>query len=259
MGKLFLELTLAVLLLTLAPPSAGQQATSEIRGRAADQNDGGLAGVTVVLTNEDTGTLRETTSGADGSYLASQLVPGRYRIVASLRGFRKLELPGLVLQVGTTLTINLPLEVGPLEETITVRTATPLIDLASTEVGGHIGTADLSQLPAMNRSSFATIALLPGIQLVQTNQMGNDTIAAGGQASQNTNISLDGGYNTDDTVGGTYGAQVRTPLESIQEFQVETSMYGAEDGRAERSSMRSPNRAPTRSAVWRLSTRQAIA
>jgi hypothetical protein len=217
MGRRSLEFTLAVLLLTLAAPSAGQQSTSEIRGRAADQNSGALAGVTVVLTNEDTGTRRETTTGADGSYLASQLVPGRYRIVASLPGFQTLKLPGLVLQLGTTLTIPLPLEVGQLEQTLTVRTATPLIDLASTEVGGHIGTADLSQLPAMNRSSFATIALLPGIQLIQTNQMGNDTIVANGQWPQNTNTSVDGGYNTDDSVGGTFGAQVRTPLESIQE------------------------------------------
>ena len=62
--------------------------------------------------------------------------------------------------------------------------------------------------------------------------MGNDTIAAGGQLSQNTSTSIEGGYNTDDSVGGAFGAQVRTPLESIQEFQVGTSMYGAEDGRA---------------------------
>ena len=76
----------------------------------------------MVLINEDTGTRRETTTGADGSYLASQLVPGRYRLVASLPGFRAHELPGLVLRVGTTLTISLPLEVGRLEDTITVRT-----------------------------------------------------------------------------------------------------------------------------------------
>ena len=66
--------------------------------------------------------FRETTSGADGTYFASQLVPGRYRIVAKLPGFQTLERRGLVLQLGTTLTINLPLEVGPHEETVTVTT-----------------------------------------------------------------------------------------------------------------------------------------
>ena len=107
-----------------------------------------------------------------------------------------------------------------------------LIDVASTGVGGNIGTAELTELPAMNRSYFATVALLPGIQFTPTNQLGNDTIVASGQASQNNNVSVDGGYNTDDAFGANFGAQVRTPLEAIQESQVVTSMYGAEHGRA---------------------------
>jgi hypothetical protein len=62
--------------------------------------------------------------------------------------------------------------------------------------------------------------------------MGNDTIVANGQTSQNTNVSVDGGYNADDALGTSSGAQVRTPLEAVQEFQVLTSMYDAEFGRA---------------------------
>ena len=219
-------------------PSAARTAatsrrnTSEIRGRVVDQTGAVLPGVTVVLTNEDTGVFRETISGADGSYFATQLIPGRYRILAKLSGFRTLERPGLVLQLGTTLTINLTLEVGPHQETVTVTSTTPLIDVASTGVGGNVGTAELTELPAMNRSYFATVALLPGIQFTATNQLGNDTIVASGQASQNNNVSVDGGYNTDDAAGANFGAQVRTPLEAIQESQVVTSMYGAEHGRA---------------------------
>ena len=62
--------------------------------------------------------------------------------------------------------------------------------------------------------------------------MGNDTIVAGGQSTQNNNVSVDGGYNADDALGTSSGAQVRTPLEAVQEFQVLTSMYDAEFGRA---------------------------
>ena len=259
MGKLFLEFTLAVLLLAGAAPAVARQTTSVIRGRVTDQNGDALPGVLIILTNEETGMLRETTTGADGSYLASQLAPGRYLIVAKLRGFRTVERSAVALQVGVTLTSNFALEVGRLEQTVTVRTPAPLIDLANTEVGGHIGADDLSQLPAMNRSSFATVALLPGIQLIQTNQMGNDTIAAGGQPPQSTATLVDGGYNTDDSVGGTFGAQVRTPLESIQEFQVATGMFAAEDGRAGGALVNAVTKqAPTGSAAWHLSTRRAI-
>ena len=84
----------------------------------------------------------------------------------------------------------------------------------------------------MNRNYFSAVALLPGVQFSPSNQMGNDTIVAGGQTSQNNNVSVDGGYNGDDALGTSSGAQVRTPLEAIQEFQVLTSMYDAEFGRA---------------------------
>jgi hypothetical protein len=222
----------AIVFLLLAATPAAQQGTSEVRGRVVDQTGAVLPGATVVITNEDTGLFRETVSGADGSYLATQLIPGRYRIDATLSGFRKLELPGLVLQLGAALTIPLTLEVGEQREIVTVANTAPLIDLASTGVGGNVGTAELAEFPAMNRSYLATVALLPGIQFTASNQLGNDTIVASGQASQSNNVSVDGGYNTDDANGASFGPQVRTPLEAIQESQVVTSMYGAEHGRA---------------------------
>src|SRR5437660_1162799 len=73
---------------------------------------------------------------------------------------------------------------------------------------------------------------LPGVQFAPSNQMGNDTIIASGQTSQNNLVTIDGGYDSDDALGTSAGAQVRTPLEAIQEFQVVTSMYDAEFGRA---------------------------
>jgi hypothetical protein len=227
-----LSLTVLVALFLAVATPAAQHGTSEITGRVVDQHGAVLPGVAISLANENTGALRETTTGADGTYLASHVVPGRYRIVAKMEGFRTLHRPGLLLELGATLTVNLTLEVGSHQETVTATTATPLIDLASTHVGGNIGTAELTQLPALDRSFFASVALLPGIQFTSTPQMGDDAIVASGQASQNNTISIDGGYNTDDAAGANFGAQVRLPLEAIQEIQVVTSMYGAEHGRA---------------------------
>ena len=137
-----------------------------------------------------------------------------------------------MLLVGTTLTINLSLPLGGIEESVTVTGQSPLVDTTTATVGGNVGTAELSELPAMNRNYFAAVALLPGVQFSPSNQMGNDTIVANGQTTQNTNVSVDGGYNSDDALGTSSGAQVRTPLEAVQEFQVLTSMYDAEFGRA---------------------------
>jgi hypothetical protein len=232
MPRPFLHSVVAIVLAAAATRVSAQQGTAQITGRIVDQNGGMLPGVAIVLTNESNGLFRETRSTADGSYFAAQLVPGRYDIVATLPGFRRLERPGLALQIGTTLTVDLVLEVGALHETVTVTHATPLIDLASTEGGGNIGTSDLSRLPAVNRSYLAAVALLPGIQFRPANQLGNDAIIASGQAAQSNTVSIDGGYNVDNTSGTSVGGQVRPPLEAIQEFRVVTSMYDAEHGRA---------------------------
>src|SRR5437773_3659382 len=209
-----------------------QQGTAEIGGKVIDEQGAVVPGVAIVMTNEATGVFREVVTGPDGSYFVSQLVPGRYRVSAKLAGFRTTERAGLILQVGNTLTINLTLQVGGVQENVRVTAESPLVDTTSAKVGGNIGTEELSELPAMNRNYFAAVALLPGIQFAASNQMGNDTIIASGQASQNNNVSVDGGYNADDALGTSAGAQVRTPLEAIQEFQVITSTYDAEFGRA---------------------------
>jgi hypothetical protein len=220
------------LLLGAAGPLLAQQGTSDIGGKVTDEQGAVLPGASVVITNEETGAVRELTTGADGSYHASQLIPGRYKVVAKLASFRTFERGGQVLPVGKTLTINVVLALGALEETVKVTAESPLVDTTSVKVGGNIGAVELSELPAMNRNYFATVALLPGVQFSPSNQMGNDTIVAAGQSTQGNNVSVDGGYNGDDALGTSSGAQVRTPIEAVQEFQVLTSMYDAEFGRA---------------------------
>ncbi len=213
-------------------PARAQQGTGEITGRAVDEQGAALPGVAIVATNEDSGQFREATTSGEGVYYLAQMFPGRYRISAKLVGFRTFERRGLVLAVGTTLTVNLTMAIGTLEESVTVTGNSPIIDLTATDVGGNIGTGELAELPAMNRNYFATVALLPGVQFSPSTQMGNDTIVSNGQSSQNNNVSVDGGYNGDNALGTSAGAQVRTPLEAIQEFEVITSMYDAEYGRA---------------------------
>lgn len=190
-----------------AAPIFAQQGTAEIAGRVTDEQGALLPGVAIVVTNEATGVFREITTSADGTYLASQLTPGPYRVVARLTGFRTAERTGLLLQVGNTMTISLVLAVGGIEETITVSGQSPIVDTTSARVGGNVGTAELSELPAMNRNFFSTVALLPGVQFKPDVQMGNDSIIASGQSPQGNNVSLDGGYNVDDALGSPFAGR----------------------------------------------------
>jgi hypothetical protein len=232
MRSVLIGVGLAVVIGMASVPALAQQGTSEISGRALDESGAALPGVAIVATNEDSGQFREATTSAEGVYHLAQMIPGRYRIVAKLEGFRAFERRGLIVAVGTTLTVNLTMQIGALEESVTVTGNSPIIDLTATDVGGNIGTGELAELPTMNRNYFSTVALLPGVQFSPSTQMGNDTIVANGQSTQNNNVSVDGGYNGDNALGTSSGAQVRTPLEAIQEFEVITSMYDAEYGRA---------------------------
>ena len=84
MRRLLVAWIVGTFLVVAAAPLVAQQGTSEIGGKAVDDQGAVLPGVTIVLTNEGTGRTREITTGADGSFFASQLVPGRYKITARL-------------------------------------------------------------------------------------------------------------------------------------------------------------------------------
>ena len=116
----------------------------------------------IVITNEDTGVVREIVSTAEGSYFASQMVPGRYRIAAKLEGFKALDRRGITLTVGQTTTLDLTMEVGGLAETLTVTGEAPLVDVTIAEVGGHISADELNDLPAANRNYMAFVGNVPG-------------------------------------------------------------------------------------------------
>ncbi len=133
-----LVLGLSVLLLGVSTPALAQQGTAQLGGKISDAQGGVLPGVTIVITNEDTGIVREITSTAEGSYFASQMVPGRYRIAAKLEGFKALDRRGITLTVGQTTTLDLTMEVGGLAETLTVTGEAPLVDVTTAAVGGHI-------------------------------------------------------------------------------------------------------------------------
>src|SRR2546428_7345997 len=107
MNRVFVGLVLAVFLGALAAPTLAQQGTADIGGRATDEQGAVLPGVMIVLTNEETGVFRQVMSGEDGSYFVSALTPGRYRLAATLAGFRKFDWRSRIFGVWQNVRINL--------------------------------------------------------------------------------------------------------------------------------------------------------
>ena len=221
-----------LVVLVSATAVLAQQGTTEMRGRVLDTQGAVLPAVAVTVRNQETGMFRETLSGQDGTYFVGGIVPGRYEIVAELQGFKKFSRRDIDLELGKTATVDIPLEVGALSETVNVTSETPILDVTSKEVGGNITTRELVELPTINGNFVGFVGLLPGIvPTISTESFGSDSITVNGQDPRNNNYMLDGGNNNDDVIGQRAGTQARTPIEAIQEFQVITNQFDAEFGR----------------------------
>jgi len=218
--------------LMVARPATAQQGTAEIRGRVTDQQMGALPGVTVTITNQESGNFREATSTADGSWFMAALPPGRYQVAAQLDGFKKFVRRDIMLAVGNQMSVDVKLELGGIEETVTVSGDSPIIDVTSKEIGGNITTKELSEIPTIARNFTYFAGMLPGIvPTANLASWGSDTLTANGVDSRNNSYLVDGAWDNDDYLGQNNGAQARVPLDAAQEFQVLTGQFDAEFGR----------------------------
>src|SRR5262249_47034746 len=132
--------------------ASAQQGTGELRGRVVDAQNAVLPGVTVVATNEASGIYREIVSGSDGSFFMSALTPGAYEVSAELTGFKKYQRKGVRVEVGKTQSVDVQLEVGGIEQQVTVTAESPLVDTTSKQLGGTVPTQELQDMPSLNRN-----------------------------------------------------------------------------------------------------------
>src|SRR5438094_631618 len=136
----------AIVILT-AMPAAAQQQLGSIQGTITDQTHAVLPGVTVTVTNADTGVSRTTTTNETGVYRMPSLDPGRYRVKAELQGFRSTTQTDLTLSVGATLGVNFTLNAGAVEETIQVTAVAPDIQTEKADVSAVVEQKKIVDLP----------------------------------------------------------------------------------------------------------------
>src|SRR2546426_8059362 len=232
MNRVVSAFLVAVGISLLVVGTAGaQQGTGELRGKVVDAQSAVLPGVAVVAKNEASGQFREIVSGSDGSFFMSALTPGSYELSGELSGFKKYQRKGVRVEVGKTVSIEIQLEVGGIEQQVTVTAESPLVDTTSKQLGGSVPTQELQDVPSLNRNFTSYLSLLPGItSTISVDSFGADSIRVNGQATQNSNYMLDGAGNNDNFNNGNGGAQARTPVEAVQEFQLLTSNFDAEFG-----------------------------
>src|SRR6266851_1673144 len=157
---------LAMVLGLATSASLFAQATASISGRVVDEAGAVLPGANVTVTNTATGAARDTVTNGEGLYSVPALNPGTYNLRAELAGFAPQVRERVEVLTGANLAVDLKLGIAAVAETITVTGQSPLVESTQAVVASSIRQTEVTQLPMMNRSMTALIAMLPGAREV---------------------------------------------------------------------------------------------
>jgi len=204
-----------------------QAANGNIEGTVKDGSGAVLPGVTVTVTNTETGAERSTITNDQGAYRAILLPLGRYTIAAELQGFRKYEQTGLTLSAGQTIVANIELGVGNLSETVTVRSESPVAQPGRIDLGRTINEAEIHNLPLVSRNPYNFAFLQANVTGYENNEFGVPRINANG-SQMHTNYQLDGNTNTEKDRAGLRLLPVSEVL--VREVKVVTNGFAPEFG-----------------------------
>ena len=253
MSNLVRVTTCAVFLL-LFLGSANAQFKAGIQGTVTDSSGGLIPEAKITLTDTETGTAKETMSGAEGFYRILGLAPGKYLLTVEKAGYKKSVLENVSIAAESVQGVNIVLETGDVTASVTVTDeATEQLETENGNVAKGISAAEIKRLPQAGRDPYELARLTPGI-FGDGSRGGNGNasglpnspgpggsnnsvfqaenqvqISANGQRLSANNFQIDGVSVNSLSHGG---AAVVTPnQESVKEIQISSSSYSAEDGR----------------------------
>jgi hypothetical protein len=213
--------------------ASGQGFQGGIRGAAHDAG-GIVPGVEVTLTNQATNLKRSTITNESGEYVLASLDPGTYTLKATLQGFKTIERTGLTVGTQSFLVIDLTLEVGTVQENVTVKGEAPLTQTANASHATVLDSATLQTLPAPGRNAFMIGVTVPTVIPTgdtqfnrQQDQTNASLLSLGGGTRRGNNYTLDGVPITDMR----NRASANPTIEALQDLTVQVHTYDAEMAR----------------------------
>ncbi|CAN5803617.1 hypothetical protein BH24ACI4_BH24ACI4_04370 [soil metagenome] len=223
---------LSMIALCLTAPASAQDPRAAIQGRVVDSSGGAVPGVTVTIANTATGTVNTAVTNENGVYGFPFVAPGGYDVTAELSGFKRVERKNVDARIADRLDLDFTLEVGGVEETISVVGGAPLLDTRSGSSGQVIDEKRIQLMPLSDGNPFTLTRLAAGV--VYTGDLkfsrpfdnaGTSAVSANG-ASGGNEFTLDGSPNM---AHGRRAAFV-PPAGAVQEFKVETATFDAQQG-----------------------------
>lgn len=212
--------------------AAAQINTVQLSGRVTDPQSLGVPNAQVTVTNSATGALRNATSDSSGHYELVGLPPGTYSLTIEAKGFAKLVNPAITLALGAPAVFDAQMTLESGQQSVTVSGQAALVETQRSDVTQTITQTQIQNLP-INGRQYIQFALLDS----QANRDSAPSIGAaptsglnfGGQRARSNEVSVDGADAIDNSVNG---VRATVSQEAVQEFQILTSNYMPEFGRA---------------------------
>jgi hypothetical protein len=231
------------MIVSVAAVLAAQEITGDIRGVVKDPSGAVIAGAKVSLTNIDrNAVIRTITTGPDGSYVAPYLPVGRYQVVVETKGFKKLVVSDIVLNVNDHRIVDAQLQVGGADQIVNVAESPVGVDLETSEAAGLVSGTQVRELALATRNYEQLLVLQPGVSTA----LGSDQLYVGvstpAGTSAQVNFAVNGNRPTQNnwTIDGAdnfdRGANLTLlnypSVDAIAEFKVLRSSYLPENGRS---------------------------
>src|SRR5690242_4434673 len=221
-------------LMLLSAATVWGQATTSIRGAVTDPSGGAIVGASVTLVNTDSKFERKSSTNEDGSYQFTFVSPGTYTLSITAAGFQGFEKAGLVLLVNTPATINAQLKIGSASEVVKVTSEEPVLNLVDASIGNSFAENQVRNIPLEARNVPDLLSLQAGVAYTGNRIADQDQDtrngAVNGARSDQSNITLDGVDVNDQSSGYAFTSVLPVTQDSVQEFRVTTTNYGADQG-----------------------------
>src|SRR5262245_37521687 len=219
-----MSLWLSAVLLLLPVALFSQATDGRILGSVTDTSGAVIGGAMVTVTDVERGTSRALKTDESGAYNAPSLQPGTYRIKAEFAGFKGVERPNIVLEIGRELKIDFALEPGAVTETVTVSEEVPMVETANAVLGGTLQPGTIADLPLNGRNFMNLLQLRPGVTVYPGG--GAWTQTTNGLRPEHNVYILDGitameplgGQSTINSVSLAGDAASLLAIDTIQEF-----------------------------------------
>ena len=236
-GKTFLQqmcldgvgrlLTVALVVLLACVSSFSQANLGRIMGSITDQTGGAMAGATVTVTDTERGVSRTLITDEAGAYNAPNLTPGTYLVKAEAKGFKITQRENILIEVGKEVRVDLTLQPGEQQQTITVTELIPMVETTNATLGGTLSNATITELPLNGRNFVNLLSLRPGMQVYLGG--GTYTRSANGTRADDIGYLVDGlsadeGYTGQSVLNAPIAAgdaSSSLPIDAIQEFNTE--------------------------------------